>query len=255
MTVREEIVPYGSSKKEGSPQKAASHGHAVAQLVDAPFCHGDVLTREEFLRRWEEYPEIKFAELIGGVVYMPPPVSIEHGSDDTLLAGWAVHYAWKTEGCYCASNTTWYMLKDAPQPDCFLGIKHEYGGQSEVKESYCYGAPELAIEVCRTSAAYDLHQKLKLYETAGVREYVALIVNERRVRWMKNTATGFVDVPLPSDSIFKSSVFPGLWLNVKAVGADDGALVLKTLEKGLKSAEYKSFAKDLAKRGKGKRTK
>jgi Uma2 family endonuclease len=247
--VREELAPYGVSKK------TAPHSVTVMQLLDAPFSPGDVLTREEFLRRWEEYPEIKFAELIGGVVYMPPPASAEHGNDDTLLITWAKTYAVKTPGCYCASNTTWYMLEDAPQPDCFLGIKQEFGGQSEIKDSFCHGAPELVMEVCRTSAAYDLHQKLNLYESAGVKEYVAMIVNERRIRWMKNSNTGFSDVPLPSDGIYKSAVFPGLWLNAKAVGAENGALVLKTLEKGLKSAEYKSFAKDLAKRGKGKRTK
>jgi hypothetical protein len=40
---------------------------------------GQRLTREEFLRRWEAMPELKFAELINGVVYMPSPQTSDHG--------------------------------------------------------------------------------------------------------------------------------------------------------------------------------
>lgn len=36
-----------------------------------PLGPGEKLTRDEFLRRWEAHPEIKRAELIGGIVYMP----------------------------------------------------------------------------------------------------------------------------------------------------------------------------------------
>jgi hypothetical protein len=41
---------------------------------------GERLTREEFLRRWEELPDLKNAELIDGVVHVPSPVSRDHGS-------------------------------------------------------------------------------------------------------------------------------------------------------------------------------
>ena len=52
---------------------------ATADLLVPPFDGGDRLSREEFLRRWEAHPEIKRAELIGGTVYMPSPVSFDHG--------------------------------------------------------------------------------------------------------------------------------------------------------------------------------
>jgi len=241
-------------KASRAAEDRAPYGLMLAPLLDAPFAHGDVMTRDEFIRRWDEYPNLKRAELIGGVVFMPPPLSIEHGSDDTLLVTWSATYAYKTQGCYSANNTTWYMLKDAPQPDSFLAIKKEFGGQSWIEDSYCHGSPELAVEICRTSASYDLHQKLQLYQKGGVREYVALIVNERRVRWMVLRDGRFEDVALPADGIYRSAVFPGLWLNTKAVASEDGAGVLKTLEKGMKSAEHKSFVRELAKRGgKGKR--
>ena len=43
-----------------------------------PLEAGDKLTRAEFLRRWEAHPEIKKAELIGGMVFMPSPLCLQH---------------------------------------------------------------------------------------------------------------------------------------------------------------------------------
>lgn len=60
---------------------------------------GDRLTRDEFLRRWEALPEIKRAELIDGVVYMPSPLSLPHGRSQTLLTVWLGSYAIATPGC------------------------------------------------------------------------------------------------------------------------------------------------------------
>src|ERR1700719_1907905 len=42
----------------------------AAELRVPPLVAGDKLTRREFLRRWEADPEIKNAELIGGMVFM-----------------------------------------------------------------------------------------------------------------------------------------------------------------------------------------
>lgn len=32
------------------------------------------MSREEFLRTWDDDPELKNAEFIDGIVYVPPPV-------------------------------------------------------------------------------------------------------------------------------------------------------------------------------------
>ncbi len=47
---------------------------------------GDFLSRDEFLRRWEAMPHVKRAELIRGVVYMPSPVSMDHGDAESDVA-------------------------------------------------------------------------------------------------------------------------------------------------------------------------
>jgi len=41
---------------------------------------------KEFLERWDQLPELKFAELIDGVVYLPSAVSLPHGDFDRLGA-------------------------------------------------------------------------------------------------------------------------------------------------------------------------
>ena len=46
-----------------------------------PLENGDRLTRAEFERRYDAMPEVKKAELIEGIVYMPSPVRFRnHGS-------------------------------------------------------------------------------------------------------------------------------------------------------------------------------
>jgi hypothetical protein len=91
---------------------------------------GDKLTREEFLLRWEANPEIKNAELIGGIVYMTSPVSADHGDMDGDVGGWLFTYKVATPGTACGHNTTSFLLDDAPQPDINLRIRPEYGGTS-----------------------------------------------------------------------------------------------------------------------------
>ena len=56
-------------------------------LLQQPELHdGDRLSRDGFMRRWEQIPELKQAELIQGVVYLASPVSLAHGSYDAIFA-------------------------------------------------------------------------------------------------------------------------------------------------------------------------
>src|SRR5580765_8119906 len=92
-----------------------------------PLTAGDRLTRDEFLRIWEMHPEIRFAELIGGVVYMPSPLYADHGDKDGDLGGWLWYYSTHTPGTANGHNTTSFIGDDAPQPDDNLRILPEYG--------------------------------------------------------------------------------------------------------------------------------
>ncbi|MGD0092276.1 MAG: Uma2 family endonuclease [Planctomycetota bacterium] len=211
---------------------------------------GETLTWEEFERRWDADPELKFAELIGGRVYMPPPLSDPHGEADAAAGGCLFNYVARTPGCKTATSATCRLLRDAPQPDLYLSIRESHGGRSRVRGKYLHGAPELIVEICLSSAEYDLHEKKNLYERAGVDEYVAVLLHEQEVRWFRLEGGKYVLLEPDAKGVFRSIVFPGLWLNAPALFAGDAQALLKTLECGLASAEHAEFVRLLASRRK-----
>jgi Uma2 family endonuclease len=211
-----------------------------------PLVPGDFLSRSEFLRRWEATPEVRRAELIRGVVYMPSPLSWQHGRTENNVSTWLGVYKAATPGCDAANNATWLMEDDsAPQPDTSLRILPEYGGQSHLEGQYPRGAPEFLAEICLSSTAYDLHQKLALYQESGVLEYLAVLVREHEVRWHRLAGGQFEVVPAPEDGIYRSAVLPGLWLDAPALLAGDLARVLAVLQQGIQSADHQTFVERL----------
>ena len=134
---------------------------SAAPFSIPPLLEGDSLTSDEFMRRWEAIPDLKRAEPIDGIVYMPSPVSLGHGDVQVFLAGWLDVYA--IPGCRPNLEGTWLMgVRDVPQPDPTLRILPEYGGQSRVEGSYASGAPELIVEVAMSSRARDFGAKKRL---------------------------------------------------------------------------------------------
>ena len=206
---------------------------------------GQRMTRDEFLCRWEELPELKNAELIDGIVYMASPVSNRHGASDTLIHGWLMVYAAATHGCQAGNNETWLMAESSPQPDSHLRILPEHGGQSTIQGNYCAGAPELIVEVCASSATHDFGPKLALYQRAGVREYVTLSLEPKEVVWRDLVEGRYVPLAPGNDGTLRSRVFPGLWLDPEALLAGDAARMLERLRRGLESSEHAAFVERL----------
>jgi Uma2 family endonuclease len=221
---------------------------ATVEEAVAPLVPGERLARDEFLRRYEAMPHVKKAELIGGMVYMPSPVSRDHGTRDNRLSTWLGVYAAFTPGCEAAANSTWLMADDAPQPDTDLRILPEYGGASTLQGRYVAGAPEMIGEVSLSCADVDLGEKRELYRSAGVREYVVLLVAHRELRWYRLVGDTYQLLPVPADGLLRSQVFPGLWLDVAALVNGDMARVLTVLQQGLQSAEHAAFVDQLAQR-------
>lgn len=221
---------------------------ATVEEAITPLVPGERLTRDEFLRRYEAMPHVKKAELIGGIVYMSSPVSRDHGTRDGRLSTCLGVYAAHTPGCEMAINSTWLMLDDVPQPDADLRILPEYGGASTLQGKYAAGAPELIAETSLSRANIDLGEKLELYRSAGVREYVVLLVAHQELRWHRLVDEAYQLLPVPADGILRSHVFPGLWLDVAALLSGDMARVLNVLDQGLQSAEHAEFVVRLAQR-------
>jgi Uma2 family endonuclease len=209
---------------------------------------GDRMSRDEFLRRWELLPDLKHAQLLEGIVYLASPVSNKHGSFHLFFSGWIGTYMARTSGCAGASDGTTLMETDAPQPDIALRILPAFGGQSREEGDYLAGAPELIVEVAASSKARDLGPKSRLYLRAGVREYVTALVREQRIVWRELHDGAWRDL-VAEDGLFRSRVFPGLWLDEAAVWRGDLAKVLDVVQQGMSTPAYVEFARSVASRG------
>lgn len=203
--------------------------------------NGDRMTREEFHRIYEQMPEDFRAELIGGIVYVNSPLGLRHGINHSPLGSVFFAYESRTPGTESGDNTT-ILLGDGgePQPDLFLRILPEYGGQSRTThDDYIDGAPELVAEIAHSSRAIDLHAKYDDYARCGVREYLVLSLREPKLYWfdLQNDQERQPD----ADQIIRVRSFPGLWINVPALHARDHAGLMQALEQGLQTPEHQAF--------------
>jgi Uma2 family endonuclease len=190
-------------------------------------------------------PHLKKAELIEGVVYMPSPVYIGHGEAHSLIIAWLVFYRMRTPGLRIADNTSVRMeQRSEVQPDAMLFLNRG-GGARVSSDGFVEGPPELAAEVAASSTRYDRVLKRQLYERSGVREYLLWRTVDERVDWWALQEGSYVALPANEQGIIASRVFPGLWLNVPALLADDMPQVLATLQQGLATPEHAAFVERL----------
>jgi Uma2 family endonuclease len=219
-------------------------------IATTPALHaGDHLTRDEFERRYVAMPNIKKAELIEGMVYMASPVSNDgHGVPHAKLMTWLGVYESQTPGVQASDNATIQLDWDnEPQPDALLRILPENGGQSRDEDGYISGGPELVGEIAASSVSYDLHDKKEAYRRNGVREYIVCRTEDREVDWFILRGGRYVQLEPGDDGILRSEVFPGLWLDPKAMLQGDTRRVLDVLANGVESTEHKTFAESLTK--------
>jgi Uma2 family endonuclease len=213
-----------------------------------PLEPGDSLTREEFERRYNAMPQVKKAELIEGVVYMPSPVRLcRHGEPHMDQVTWLGVYKSATPGVRGGNNTTARLDEEnEPQPDLMLLIDPALGGQSRISDDdYVEAAPELVAEVASSSASYDLHTKLDAYARNGVQEYLVWRVLDRAVDWFVLENDHFVRHEPHADGLFRSIEFPGLWLDADALVGGDLARVLSVVQQGTASEEHAAFVQHL----------
>jgi Uma2 family endonuclease len=107
------------------------------------------------------------------------------------------------------------------------------------------GAPELIVEVSASSAAYDLHEKLRVYRRNGVQEYLVLLAYEQETRWFQLVEGEYKLMQPDKEGILHSQLFPGLNFHSGLFWADDLAGLLKILQTGLATAEHQAFGAKL----------
>ncbi|HVW37715.1 MAG TPA: hypothetical protein VHB99_10440 [Pirellulales bacterium] len=91
-----------------------------------------------------------------------------------------------------------------------------------------------------------MHVKYELYQAAKVPEYLAVLLYEREIRWHVLEGGAYRLLPPDAGGLWRSRIFPGLWLDGQALLAGDVARVLERLHEGLQSPEYRQFAERLA---------
>ncbi|HIE30198.1 TPA: Uma2 family endonuclease [Candidatus Poribacteria bacterium] len=236
---------------EDKSQKIRVHSTARAgekKAASPPLESGDRLTLREFERRYHAMPHIKKAELIEGVVYIQSPVRFDtHGEPHAQIISWLGVYCATTPGVRMADNTTVRLDPDnEAQPDALLRIEPALGGNSRISDDgYVEGAPELIVEVAGTSAAYDLHDKLKVYRRNGVKEYIVWQTYDERLDWFRLHEGEYLSLTPDESGVVRSEIFPGLRLAVEALLEGDLAKVLSELQKGLDSPEHAAFVERL----------
>jgi Uma2 family endonuclease len=214
---------------------------AVAALRD-----GARMPRQEFHRLYEQAPSSFNAELIGGVVYVGGRVRVTHGTFHCLMTALLGIYHGFTPGTEGSHRGTVFLAEDSePQPDVSLRLTEECGGQSRItSDDYLEGAPELVVEISDRSSHFDLYAKKTDYQKYGVREYVVVDVENRRL--LRFDLAKKRELFADADGVHRSAQFPGLWIDERAMFADDSAAAIATVNAGLATAEHAAFVAKLA---------
>jgi len=223
----------------------------TVDLDTPPLRDGDRLTADEFHRRYEAMPHVLNANLIDGVVYMSSPISFgRHAEPCALIVGLLHVYARFLRGLRLGDNSTLRVDdRNEPQPDVMLSLDADRGGQTwEDDRGFLHGTPELVVEVAASSARIDAGVKRDLYERIGVKEYILWRPLEDRLDWWGHADGSYQPLPADAAGVIRSAVFPGLWLDVPALMADDIRRLTETLEAGLASPEHQAFADRVGRR-------
>jgi Uma2 family endonuclease len=200
----------------------ASEVHTCGPALES----GDVLTRDEFERRYALRHDIKKAELIQGVVYVGSPVRIEeHAEPDNLLSTWLGLYSIHHPGVRAGNNGTVRLSEDdEPQPDSMMWYT---AGQAAIdSDHYLGGAPELVVEVAASNANIALNRKKESYRLARVQEYVVWLTEDTRFHWFRLRGNDYAELTPGADGFIESEVFPGLRIHPARLLAGDRTAIL-----------------------------
>ncbi|MGL6077062.1 MAG: Uma2 family endonuclease [Fimbriiglobus sp.] len=221
---------------------------------EAPFVTGDKLDRETFHRLYLDTPNHFRAELIDGVVDVASPVSFEHSDQHYFVGAWISMYGFRTPGVRGLHNAS--IIGDGDdetQPDMGLYVMPEAGGRmTRTEDGYLRGPAELLVEISKSSRQLDLNAKKDYYERLGVSEYLVVDIPDEQIHWFHLVRKSYREL-IPEDGIWKSKVFPGLWMTLPCLFPGSESEIEETMKQGLSSAEHTAFVAKLAKKAKGKK--
>jgi Uma2 family endonuclease len=168
------------------------------------------------------------------------------------LITWLGTYEGATPGVIGADNASIRLdLKNEPQPDAVLFIDPGRGGQARISaDDYVEEASELVAEVASSTASYDLYAKFEVYHRNRVREYLVWRVLDKQIDWFVLRRLMYARLPLDKAGLYRSKVFPGLWLDPAALVGSDMSAVAAALQRGLASPGHAAFVARLNRQSK-----
>ncbi|MGK0186112.1 MAG: Uma2 family endonuclease [Verrucomicrobiales bacterium] len=202
---------------------------STVEVETAPFMEsGDHLSATEFLRVYEQMPDVKKAELIQGIVYMASPVRAEqHGKPDGIIQTWLGIYAATHDLEHYINTTVRFGRDDVFQPDGILTRHPERGSKADFdQKGYLTGAVDLVVEIAASTASLDAREKRVVYRRAGVQEYVLWRVQDQVIDWWSLENEEYVAISPDEHGLLTSRHFPGLRLDLQAALAFDRRKVL-----------------------------
>jgi hypothetical protein len=101
-------------------------------------------------------------------------------------------------------------------------------------------------EVAASSASLDLNAKFNVYRRNGVCEYIVWRALDRQIDWFVLREGEYARLSLGEGGLYRSEVFPGLWLDPAALVRSDTPTVFATVECGLASPEHIDFVARLS---------
>ena len=127
-----------------------------------------------------------------------------------------------------------------------LRILPECGGRTWNEGGFIHGAPELVVEVAKATRYVDLGPKLRDYERAGVLEYVVRAIEPDEIFWFGQEQGVLVQRSIGEDGLYRSAVFPGLWLDPQALLQGDRRRLRAVVDLGCATPEHAAFVARLA---------
>ena len=200
-----------------------------------PLENGDRLSRDEFERRYAEWPDSR-AELIEGIVYMAAALRFRsHGKPHSQLNGWLWAYQMLMPGTELADAPSVRLDSgNEPQPDLVLIWDADRGGQTRIStDDYIEGAPEFIAEISASTVSIDLGSKKTAYERNGVQEYLVWRVLDQEIDWFWLENDRYSLLQADDDGITRSRIFPGLWLDRSVLLRGEMNRVLDVVRQGV----------------------
>ena len=114
------------------------------------------------------------------------------------------------------------------------------GGRSIVDSlGYIVGPVDFVAEVSSSSLPLDTGPKFVMYQATGVQEYLVWNIRDAIVNWWQLENGTYRPLPVDSEGVIRSEVFPGLWLDTAALIGGDMLRMIQTLQQGLASPEHR----------------